>query len=198
MPEQKPSDPHVPLSSLPKAELRTSFAATKIPTQTATMDETTEMEIDPAIAEAMGFSAFGSGKKGKSKMANEGFIDPDISSNRTSQRETHTDIVEGNTHESNHETAKAAGVAQDSPVLRAECTRGTGEAAMPETGKGGEDEHLKALRYGIRNAEGHLAIFLPSFLEDPWKDLRSRRKDSNSNPAQEDQPSPQILEAATE
>ena len=30
---------------------------------------------------------------------------------------------------------------------------------------------LQALRRGIRNERGDMAYFLPSFLEDPWKEL---------------------------
>lgn len=30
---------------------------------------------------------------------------------------------------------------------------------------------LQALRRGVRNERGDMAYFLPSFLEDPWRDL---------------------------
>ena len=30
---------------------------------------------------------------------------------------------------------------------------------------------LQALRRGVRNERGDMAYFLPSFLEDPWKEL---------------------------
>ncbi|KAK4990612.1 hypothetical protein LTR66_006755 [Elasticomyces elasticus] len=33
-------------------------------------------------------------------------------------------------------------------------------------------EDLRALRQGVRNERGDMAYFLPSFVEDPWKDVR--------------------------
>ncbi|KAJ4992199.1 hypothetical protein SVAN01_02218 [Stagonosporopsis vannaccii] len=34
---------------------------------------------------------------------------------------------------------------------------------------------LSALQYGVRNADGDTAYFLPSFVEDPWEKLLSHR-----------------------
>ena len=39
---------------------------------------------------------------------------------------------------------------------------------------GCEDTHV--LRKGVRNAQGDVAYFLPSFVEDPWKNQRKERK----------------------
>jgi hypothetical protein len=35
---------------------------------------------------------------------------------------------------------------------------------------------LQALRRGIRNERGDMAYFLPSFLENPWKELSAEQQ----------------------
>ena len=148
------------------------------------MDDTGDMEIDPAIAEAMGFSAFGSGKKGNAKRkADHGFVDPAISANNEIQREqSNKKFAEARKLEKEHLVTDEAptGAASSTNVAR---TNDGSEAK----GEGDEDSHLRDLRNGVRNEEGHLAIFLPSFLEDPWKDLRSRKADSTVDTAEHSQ-----------
>lgn len=37
------------------------------------------------------------------------------------------------------------------------------------------DVGIEAYRHGVRQANGDVAYFLPSFLEDPWEELRRKR-----------------------
>lgn len=46
--------------------------------------------------------------------------------------------------------------------------------SMPLGTFGREDTHV--LRKGVRNAQGDVAYFLPSFVEDPWENQRKERK----------------------
>jgi hypothetical protein len=45
---------------------------------------------------------------------------------------------------------------------------------MPLGTFGREDAHV--LRKGVRNAQGDVAYFIPSFVEDPWENQRKERK----------------------
>ncbi|QIW98675.1 hypothetical protein AMS68_004193 [Peltaster fructicola] len=40
---------------------------------------------------------------------------------------------------------------------------------------------LRAFRYGVRNERGDMTFFMPSFIEDPWKDLRKSMHAQSSN-----------------
>lgn len=53
----------------------------------------------------------------------------------------------------------------------------TKPAAIPSQTAGQHHGHedLAAYRRGVKNERGDMAYFLPSFLEDPWKDLRKSK-----------------------
>lgn len=152
------------------------------------MEEDDGFDIDPAIAEALGFSGFGKqpGKKRKFNPDDGAFVDPDA---RQAAKPTGTPskgnganhtplgsrpaagagfaILTGNgSGESADTTAKQATSAQ--PVQQ----QLPDTRSMTDTRSG--PPSLQALRQGVPNERGDMAYFLPSFIEDPWKNLRSQ------------------------
>nr|POE74407.1 hypothetical protein CFP56_67758 [Quercus suber] len=118
-----------------------------------------EFEVDPAIAEAMGFSAFGMQSSKKRK------VDQDPAGGSQASR------VHGNGANSLPLGTRIA----PRPEPAAETTETT------ETTKTNANSNLRpseaplgALRRGVKNERGDMVYFLPSFLEDPWKRLRQR------------------------
>jgi hypothetical protein len=121
------------------------------------MDREDDMEIDPALAAAMGFSGFGVQPGKKRKYDNDAFIDPDT-----------TKADQGGT-----------GKGANSMPL--------GQRKAGQHGHGGNDgQHammtgtatvtvaeasLEQLKQGVRNERGDMVYFQPSFIDDPWKDL---------------------------
>ena len=142
------------------------------------MAEDDDFDIDPAIAEAMGFSGFGMqmGKKRKFD-TNDGFVDPSAKKQAT---------------------PPAQGKGANNMPLGIRTARGTtssGDFATPDaSGDGAKSTHavpksppppgppldteltgqarLDALRKGLKNEKGDLAYFLPSFIADPWEGLK--------------------------
>jgi hypothetical protein len=149
-----------------------------------------DTEIDPALAAAMGFSSFGGAPNKRRKVNNDGdgFIDPEISKSgsaptrppgtgansvMTSTRrpapvtQTSTSAM-ANSVAAGHVGAEA-GAAQ--PHISAESVD-----TLTYNNAARDTDDLAALRNGVRNAQGDMAFFKPSFLEDPWKDLRESKK----------------------
>ncbi|KAK1059935.1 hypothetical protein LTR74_012252 [Friedmanniomyces endolithicus] len=140
------------------------------------MADDEEFEVDPAIAEAMGFSGFGvqPGKKRKYD-ANDTFVDPELAK------------------DSNGAFTKPAGKGANSlPLgLRKKESAASGlpmkpamneasgaatihemHAGPPDRSLGSGQTDLQALHAGVKNKRGDMVYFKPSFLEDPWKDLK--------------------------
>ncbi len=150
------------------------------------MEESEDIEIDPGIAEAMGFSGFGMqpGKKRKFN-ANEGFIDPDAAKVATKEKGKQTvpstckgkaftdaaaslakpDERPEDPAKSAPEDQKASVQASSAPVTN---------TAVSSHIHDDDPKSLHLLREGVRNANGDMVYFLPSFLEDPWQRLQPR------------------------
>lgn len=132
------------------------------------MDSSDDFEIDPAIAAAMGFSGFGKAPNKKRKYDNDGFIDPDI----TAPQGTSANKLPIGERKSTKTTESAMHPSQTAEVpFRTEPQVSRSHA--PETDSKGPPT-LQALRNGVRNERGDLAIFLPSFIEDPWARLKAQ------------------------
>lgn len=159
----------------------------KITYQRTRMDEDDDMEIDPAIAEAMGFAGFGAQKKRKFN-PDDGFVDPAASNSRKPGKgkgANSTPLGQNNTKSPAHPTPTnmydpksrtsggAATVAQAEFPEGANATSGSTTAAST-SGDADGAPNLEALRKGVRNENGDTVIFLPSFLEDPWKGLQPK------------------------
>ena len=130
------------------------------------MDDTEDFEVDPAIAEAMGFSGFGMGKKRKFN-PNDGFVDPDTTASKTKNNGANTSThTTTRTHDSKQRPNENAQLPE-----RVATTRSPEGGPATATAQQGEPT-LEQLRHGVRDENGDIAYFLPSFLEDPWKDLK--------------------------
>ncbi|KAI7467140.1 hypothetical protein KC351_g14164 [Hortaea werneckii] len=135
------------------------------------MADQDDFEIDPAIAEAMGFSGFGTQPGGKKRKFDGGdaFVDPTIKK----QTEAPTSSVP---------TGSGKG-ANNTPLGQRPALSGVGNVASTSESHaiqgavGGETSgrpDLQALRHGIKNDRGDMAYFLTSFIEDPWKGLEPK------------------------
>jgi len=127
------------------------------------------MEIDPAIAAAMGFSGFGQTGKKRKYNGNDAFVDNQQMPGSTNTKAAATgsnqvEVAERTVKHANTQSAHSG----DNAGADASAT----PAAQPE--QGGEKSRLELLRHGIRNEQGDTAYFLSSFIEDPWKDCKVR------------------------
>lgn len=135
-----------------------------------------DLQIDPAIAEAMGFSGFGGqfSKKRKHDM-NDTFVDPDLTSK--------TKTVKGRSAGKGANTLplgsrKPGNVEPGTSIKHDEgdaSGAGTVHGTLTEASGVGSDSgkaDLHALRNGVVNERGDMVYFKPSFLEDPWKGLK--------------------------
>lgn len=164
----------------------TSNQATNVQRLNVNMDAEDDMEIDPAIAAAMGFSSFGIRPGQKRKFdANDGYIDPEAS---VSAREISAQGKGANAMPlGDRKAVKATG--DGSTGTEKACGGGAKEAQSQQRRTGVPSKQtsgnhasagatgasdLRAFRNGVRNEQGDMVYFLPSFLEDPWKDLEAQ------------------------
>lgn len=137
-----------------------------------------DLEIDPAIAEAMGFTSFGSKRRKHAARADDAFIDDsgkqipastganDIPlGTRPAASETKEKVQEqGSVEEKTATTTRAEGM-QEEQAEKGEAQADDWILGFPNP------QELAALRRGIKNARGDMVVFMPSFIEDPWKGL---------------------------
>ncbi|RMY83856.1 hypothetical protein D0864_07715 [Hortaea werneckii] len=135
------------------------------------MADQDDFEIDPAIAEAMGFSGFGTQPGGKKRKFDGGdaFVDPTIK--KQTEAPNSADLA-GSARGANNTP-----LGQKSAPSGAENAVSTSEAHAIQGAVGGDASgrpDLQTLRHGIKNDRGDMAYFLPSFIEDPWKGLEPK------------------------
>lgn len=139
-----------------------------------------DQEIDPAIAEAMGFTSFGSKRRKHAARADDAFIDD--SGNQISASTGANDIPLGTRAVAASEMKEKIQEHGNSKDNTASTTRAEGGQEEQATGEGEAQtdnwtpgfptpQELAALRRGIKNARGDMVVFLPSFIQDPWKSL---------------------------
>ena len=145
------------------------------------MSDDESFDIDPAIAEAMGFSGFGMqpGKKRKFD-TNDGFVDPSAKKQATPPNGTGigkgannmplgirtarepTSMDNATTPSTLHGDTRSTRAAPESKPV-------PGPLSEPElTGQA----RMEALRKGLKNEKGDMVYFLPSFIADPWEGLQ--------------------------
>lgn len=135
------------------------------------MTDQDDFEIDPAIAEAMGFSGFGTQPGGKKRKFDGGdaFVDPTIK--KQTEAQSSSDLA-GNVKGANitplGQKSALSGVENVAPTSEAHANQG------PVGGQASGRQDLQSLRYGVKNERGDTAYFLPSFIEDPWKGLEPK------------------------
>ncbi|KAK1082515.1 hypothetical protein LTR33_003867 [Friedmanniomyces endolithicus] len=131
------------------------------------MADDEDFEVDPAIVEAMGFSGFGvqPGKKRKYD-ANDTFVDPELAKDSNGANSLPLGLRKKESAASGlpmkpaMNEASGAGIVNETPAGPLERSLGSGQS------------DLQALRAGVKNERGDMVYFKPSFLEDPWKDLK--------------------------
>lgn len=144
------------------------------------MDSGDDFDIDPAIAAAMGFSGFGKAPNKKRKYDNDGFVDPDITAAPPGTKANQLPLGERKATKSTKHTGNSPPPPpppQTTKVpFRSETQQQSGHHRASETdsNNGGAPITLEALKNGVRNERGDLAIFLPSFIEDPWAGLKAQ------------------------
>jgi hypothetical protein len=158
--------------------LRTIFANHK----PITMDMD-DLEIDPAMAEAMGFSSFGSKRRKHAARADDAFIDDsgtqipaitganDIPLGARPVPSTTTQQVQE--QESTEHKAASTVTMEDTQKEQPRAMETKAEEVQTDNWTPGfpAPQELSALRRGVKNARGDMVVFMPSFIEDPWKGL---------------------------
>ena len=154
------------------------------------MEDIEGTEIDPAIAEAMGFSGFGTQPGHKRKYnPNNGYVDPAVANSAAKetneQKQSMASVKQpfDDTEISRNPPTNAvqpSGGNENSTLERAKATVKPNTTVITNTGlssdvDGSDAKSLQALREGVRNANGDMVYFLPSFLEDPWERLQPRQ-----------------------
>jgi hypothetical protein len=141
-----------------------------------------DLEIDPAIAEAMGFTSFGSKRRKHTARADDAFVDDSNAQTPAStgandiplgarpvKSITKEDVQErGSTEDNATSTARVEVTQEQSTAMD---TRAEEVQADNWTPGFPTPQELSALRRGVKNARGDMVVFMPSFIEDPWKGL---------------------------
>jgi hypothetical protein len=145
-----------------------------------------DLEIDPAIAEAMGFTSFGSKRRKHTARADEAFVDDsgtqipastganDIPLGARPMPSAATEKMQeqGNTEKQPTPMAMVEDTQQEQPRAAEARVEPMQEVQVDNWTPGfPTPQELSALRRGVKNARGDMVVFMPSFLEDPWKGL---------------------------
>jgi hypothetical protein len=164
------------------------------------MSDNEELEVDSEMAAAMGFSSFGAvpSTKRRKYNHNDAVVDASIAPNLSirgsnalplGQKRVPAQLPsmiasEDNAAEAvieaNENAAEAADVAGAQAPLPSKHSAATASVLNGwDVAKQGARQYsaaeLAALREGVVTTNGHIAYFLPSFVEDPWKKVESRR-----------------------
>ena len=141
-----------------------------------------DLEIDPAIAEAMGFTSFGSKRRKHAARADDAFIDDSSTQIPASTGANDVPLgvrpVANTATEQGQEPGSTQG--ETASAARVENTQEEQPKAVAASAEAQQDnwttgfpapQELAALRRGVKNARGDMVVFMPSFIEDPWKGL---------------------------
>jgi hypothetical protein len=146
-----------------------------------------DLEIDPAIAEAMGFTSFGSKRRKHTARADDAFVDDSgtqipasTGANeiplgaRPMPAATTEKMQEQGRIDENHTSTAGVVEARTEQPRAAEARVEEVQEAQTDNWTPGfpSPQELSALRRGVKNARGDMVVFMPSFLEDPWKGLQ--------------------------
>jgi hypothetical protein len=142
-----------------------------------------DFEIDPAMAEAMGFSSFGSKRRKHAARADDAFIDDSgtqipaitgandipLGARVVASATTQQVQEQGNTENNAASTVTMEDTQKEQP----RATEARTEEVQTDNWTSGfpAPPELSALRRGVKNARGDMVVFMPSFIEDPWKGL---------------------------
>ena len=145
------------------------------------MAENSDFGVDPEIAQAMGFSSFGMqpGKKRKLNTDAAWNVDGESENSIAVDSKNPATRSSASSRALSHGISKVAadkeylkpGAEQESAAGTIPPHRSTDTASKID---GNDAESLRALQHGVRNENGDMVYFLPSFLEDPWRNLRAQ------------------------
>ena len=141
------------------------------------MSDNDEPEIDPAMAAAMGFTGFGvqPGQKRKyDASANDTFVDPDLAAGTGKGETKARNSGKGANSLPLGARKPGQGTATGLPTATAGGEQAAQSANAGPAGRSPGEASLQELRRGVPNERGDMVYFMPSFLEDPWKDLKAR------------------------
>ena len=142
------------------------------------MADENDSGVDPAMMEAMGFTQFGAQAGQKRKFdGNNAFVDPTIKqSAKPATGADNTTVAQSasNLTMLNAVAQNTSGLKQKSsaPLSNQATEQPAGDAEILSRPPG-DSGALRALRNGVRNTNGDMVSFLPSFIEDPWKHLET-------------------------
>ena len=142
------------------------------------MADDEDVELDPAIAEAMGFSGFGAqpGKKRKlnSTVAITGRNSQPLGKQGNRKPQTGPSGDAMTSLKPKISSISADVVQAGSADSTTQDSASMGQPAMAANINDNDKNNLRALAAGVRNENGDMVYFLPSFIEDPWARLKSR------------------------
>jgi hypothetical protein len=142
-----------------------------------------DFEIDPAMAEAMGFSSFGSKRRKHAARADDAFIDDSGTQIPASTGANDIPLGARAVPSAATEEVQEQGFIQDNAASTVRMEDAQKEQPMAVEARTEEvqtdnwtpgfpaPQELSALRRGVKNARGDMVVFMPSFIEDPWKGL---------------------------
>ena len=140
--------------------------------------ELVDSASDPDLAQVMGFSGFGNQPGMKRKFnPSDDVVDPGSKASEPNTLKTGANqITLGGQPGAASTSAGQQSALNHAAIARQHSTRqsdAASDAAEPVSkGEQQNDKHtLQALRAGVRNKDGDATYYLPSFLENPWKDL---------------------------
>jgi len=149
-----------------------------------------EFAVDPTLAASLGFSSFGtqpSAKKRKYGHNDNAFVDPSSSSSQNKPKAAQKDAGKGANAlplGRRKDTAIAASAMIEplkavisSPVIVEATSITTSSVNQGAPSLTSREVGIEAYRHGVKQSNGDMAYFLPSFLEDPWARL-NQGKDS--------------------
>jgi len=143
-----------------------------------------EFAVDPTLAASLGFSSFGtqpSAKKRKYGHNDNAFVDPSSLSSQNKPKAAQQDAGKGANAlplGRRKDTANAANAIVEplkavdpSPVIVEATGVATSSVTQGALGLPSREVGIEAYRHGVKQSNGDMAYFLPSFLEDPWARL---------------------------
>ncbi|KYG44910.1 hypothetical protein M433DRAFT_135173 [Acidomyces richmondensis BFW] len=130
-----------------------------------------DADIDPAIAEAMGFTGFGTQPQQKRKFnVTDALIDQHTGNchemaNLPTQRND-----ANNLHLGKKKSRTKPGVEWEKGYANSNSSTTEAEGAEKNEVK----NDLQIFKNGVKNERGDMVYFMPDFIEDPWKSLDPR------------------------
>ncbi|KAF2835590.1 hypothetical protein M501DRAFT_941422 [Patellaria atrata CBS 101060] len=130
-----------------------------------------EYDIDPEIAAAMGFGTFGSQTNKKRKYNQQDAVTDQDQTSKPKSASTGT-----NSTPIGARLPRAQSLPSRPPALEQEQNQQPAATTSVQQLQWANDrENLNTLAQGVRDANGDIAYYMPSFVEDPWASWREKQ-----------------------